>query len=89
MDYNTIVEVVNKLLEDDFEVDSDIIRPEASLRDDLELDSLDAVDLVVTIEKRFGVRIPENEARSVRYLKDVYQFIARSLPVDTATGESA
>jgi len=89
MEYDTIVKGVNELLEEEFEVDAGVIGPQASLRDDLELDSLDAVDLVVALEKRFGVRIPESEARSVRILEEVYHFIARNLPAEAAPGETS
>lgn len=40
------------------------------------LDSLDGVDLVMALEKAFRVRIPEQEARSIRTLADIYARVA-------------
>ena len=74
-----VVEGLNEILIDGFEIESDLLRPEAQLRDDLELDSLDAVDLIVAIEKRFGCRIKEAEARKMRTLNDIYESIQNCL----------
>ena len=50
--------------------------PDANIFLDLGLDSLDTVDLVVAIQKKFGVQIRDDErVRSIRTLGDVYQFI--------------
>ena len=74
-----VVEGLNEILIDGFEIESDLLCPEARLREDLELDSLDGVDLVVAIEKRFGCRIKEAEARKMRTLNDIYESIQRLL----------
>jgi acyl carrier protein len=71
---------VDKVLIEGFEIDPAAIRAEALMREDLGLDSLDAVDLVVALEKQFGLRIEEAEARKMRVLKDVYDYIQRKLP---------
>ncbi|MHB8066425.1 MAG: phosphopantetheine-binding protein [Desulfobaccales bacterium] len=72
-----IIAILNKILEEDFEIDPSLLEPEASLRDDLDLDSLDGVDLVVAIEKKFRIRVDEVEARSIRTLNDIYESIDR------------
>ena len=74
-----IIAILNKLLEEDFEIDPALLKPEASLRDDLDLDSLDGVDLIVAIEKKFHFRVDEEEARSIRTLNDIYESIPRNL----------
>jgi len=70
-----IIEVVNQVLEEEFEIDRELLKPEASLFEDIGLDSLDAVDLIVMVDKKLGVRIEEEEARSIRTLEDVYTII--------------
>jgi acyl carrier protein len=71
-----IAEMVVDVLEDDFEVERERIVPEAHLFDDLELDSLDIVDLVVAMQKKFNVQIREDERIvEVRTVKDLQQFI--------------
>lgn len=74
-----VVEGLNHILTDSFEIESYLLRPEAQLREDLDLDSLDGVDLVVAIEKRFGCRIKETEARKMGTLNDIYEFIQKCL----------
>jgi len=74
-----IIAILNRILEEDFEIDSALLKPEASLRDDLDLDSLDGVDLVVAIEKKFRFRVDEEDARSIRTLNDIYESVDRHL----------
>ncbi len=71
-----IVDMTNEVFEESFESASARLVPEANIFQDLGLDSLDTVDLVVAIQKRFDVRIREDErVRSIRTLNDVYTFI--------------
>lgn len=71
-----IIEKTNKVFEEAFEIESDRLKPEAHIFSDLGLDSLDIVDLVVALQKSFGVNIRnEEKIRDIRTLQDVYQFI--------------
>ena len=49
-----IINKVNSLLVEEFEIAEDLLTPEASLKQDLEIDSLDFVDIVVLIDREFG-----------------------------------
>lgn len=74
-----LVVEVNATLAEQFELKPESLKdPETKLREDLGLDSLDAVDLVVTMEKKFGCRIQEVEAREVRTLAQLYDCIQKS-----------
>lgn len=69
-----VVEVLAK----EFELDPQKMGPEATLYDDLGLDSLDAVDMVVVLEKTFGMKLTDEEAlRSIRTMEDLFQFLIR------------
>jgi len=70
-----IIKIVNQVLEEEFEIDAELLKPESLLYEDIGLDSLDAVDLIVMIDKQLGVRIDEEQARSIRTLEDVYKII--------------
>ncbi|MCI0546849.1 MAG: acyl carrier protein [Candidatus Rokubacteria bacterium] len=72
---DAILETVNRVMMEEFEAPPEKLRPEARLRDDLGMDSLDGVDLVVALEVAFGFRIPEQQARGIRTLGDVYERI--------------
>ena len=74
-----IERAVDKIMIDEFEVEPAQLRPEAQLAEDLDLDSLDGVDLVVALEKTFSCRIPEEEARSIRTLGDIYAKVEAGL----------
>ena len=71
-----IIIVTNKVFEELFEVPPEKLVPQAKIFDELGLDSLDTVDLVVALQKRFKVQIREDErVRAIRTLDEVYEFI--------------
>ena len=71
-----IAEMVNEILEEYFEIEREMLLPEVNIFEDLELDSLDVVDLVVAMQKKFNVRIRDDERiKSIRTLEDIYRFV--------------
>jgi acyl carrier protein len=71
-----VIATINQVFEEDFEIEPERLSPEMNIFDDLELDSLDIVDLVVAIQKKFGVRIRDDErVRGIRTLGDIYRFV--------------
>lgn len=70
-----VIAEVNEFLVEEFELDEKRIVPEANLRDDLEIESLDFVDIAVEIEKRFGFKIKGEEMINVKTLGDLYEYI--------------
>jgi acyl carrier protein len=69
------IRIVDETLLNEFELQPSLIVPEARMREDLGLDSLDTVDLIVAIEKAFHVRVPEERAREMRTVGDVYDYV--------------
>lgn len=72
-----IIQAVNQLMQTGFELPPEKLVPEASLKD-LGLDSLDAVDMLVYIEEKMGVKIEGERLKSVRTLADVYELAAEA-----------
>lgn len=70
-----IYQEVAALLTSLFEIDADDIRPDARLYEDLELDSIDAVDMVVHLQKRTGRKIKPEMFRTVRTVQDVVDAV--------------
>ena len=70
-----IIEKVNNLLIEEFEIAEDLLTPEASLKSDLEIDSLDFVDIVVLIDRDFGFKPKAEELKTVKTLQDFYDYI--------------
>ena len=79
MDKSAIVDKVNYFLEDEFEVDRDDIQPDANLKETLELDSLDYVDLVVAVESNFNVKLNAEDFINVITLQDFYDLIDKKV----------
>ncbi|MGV3461406.1 MAG: acyl carrier protein [Flavobacterium sp.] len=75
MDKAAIIEKINDFLIDEFEVNGDDIQPDANLKDTLGLDSLDYVDLVVTVESNFGVKLGEADFVGVATFQNFYDLI--------------
>ena len=72
-----IKSIVDKIFVDEFEIPSEKVLPEAEIFTHLGLDSLDIVDLVVALEKAFGVKIKSRESlQQIRTVGDIYKFIA-------------
>ena len=68
---------VRKILVELFEVDADDIRPDARLYEDLDIDSIDAVDMVVEIKRFTGRRVNPEDFKSVRRIDDVVTAVER------------
>ncbi|RMA65740.1 acyl carrier protein [Ulvibacter antarcticus] len=79
MNKEVIVEKINYFLVDEFEVEEEEIAPQANLKETLELDSLDFVDLVVAIEANFGVKLVGEDFLKVITLQDFYDLIEKKI----------
>ncbi len=65
MDRKEIEEKTRQFLIEDLEIDESRIRPDAKLKDDIGIDSLDFVDIVVLVQKKFGFKIQQEEMKGV------------------------
>ncbi|WP_395050760.1 acyl carrier protein [Flavobacterium sp.] len=79
MNKEEIIHKINGFLIEEFEVDGDDIQPEANLKETLGLDSLDYVDLVVSIESNFGVKLVEVDFIEIASFQSFYDLIENKL----------
>lgn len=79
MNIEEIIEKTNHFLVDEFEVEAETIVPEAILKDTLGLDSLDYVDLVVTVESNFKVKLVEADFAGINTFQSFYNLIENKL----------
>ncbi len=80
MDQSEIVKRVNAIFIDQFELDEATLTPDQRIFDDLGLDSLDIVDLMVGLQRQFGVSLRENEEiRRIEKLGDIYAFFEKMI----------
>ena len=73
-----IVKQTNEALKKEFEFKDEQLVPTSKLKDDLGLDSLDAVDMVVVLEQKFGVTLRQGyDLRTIVTLNDLCDFIEK------------
>ncbi len=77
METASIIEKVNGFLVEEFEVDPGKIHPAANLRETLELDSLDYIDLVVVIENNFGFKVKPEDFTNIDTFSSFYDYVIK------------
>lgn len=70
-----ITEKVKAIIVDKLGVDENEVTPEASFSNDLGADSLDTVELIMELEKEFGIQIPDEAAEKISTVGDAIAFI--------------
>jgi acyl carrier protein len=73
---DSICSQVNAIVAHEFGIAESSITPDKDLYIDLGLDSLDAIDLAVALEKTFGFKVEEGAARRIRSVRELYDFVA-------------
>ena len=66
-------------MSDQFDVEEDTITVDTSISDDLKADSLDVVDLVMSIEDEFEIEVPDSEIENVKTVGELVKFIEAAL----------
>jgi acyl carrier protein len=70
-----VLEKLKSILAEQFDAEEDSITAETSLTEDLEADSLDVVDLLMSIEDEFEVEIPDDEVENIKTVGDIVDYI--------------
>ncbi len=70
-----IFEKVRDIICDQFDVEEDAVTPETLLEEDLDADSLDLVDLVMSFEDEFQIEVPEEEIEAIKTVGDIVKYI--------------
>lgn len=71
----SVEEKVKNIIVEQLGVDTESVTPEASFIDDLGADSLDIVELVMTMEEEFDLEIPDEDAEKIKTVNDVVSYI--------------
>ena len=80
MNREEIIKAVNSIFSSRFELDEAELTEDKRLVEDLQLDSLDLVDMIVGLQQKFGIMLRDNkEIRNVRTLGDVYNLFEKLL----------
>ncbi|MFT3950486.1 MAG: acyl carrier protein [Oscillospiraceae bacterium] len=70
-----VFDKVKDIIVEQLGVDAENVTMEASITEDLGADSLDVVDLVMSIEEEFDVEIPEDEVENIKTVGNIVKFI--------------
>lgn len=73
-----VFDKVKEIIVDSLNCDEDAVTLEANLKDDLEADSLDAVELVMAVEEEFDIEIPDEVATEIKTVKDIVDYIEKN-----------
>jgi acyl carrier protein len=72
----SIEDKVKKIIAEKLSVDMEEVVPEASFVDDLGADSLDLVELIMSMEEEFDVEISDEDAEKITTVKDAFDYVA-------------
>ncbi len=70
-----VFEKVKGILVDQLDVEEEKVTMEASITEDLGADSLDVVDLVMSLEEEFDVEIPDDQVENIKTVGDIVKYI--------------
>lgn len=77
-DINKIRERVKLIVTEQFELDSEKVTDDASFTKDLKADSLDVVELILSLEEEFNIAISDDQAAELQTIKQAVEFISQS-----------
>ncbi|HEY9197414.1 MAG TPA: phosphopantetheine-binding protein [Mucilaginibacter sp.] len=70
-----IIEKIKGFLSQEFEIDESLMTPDANLKNTLDLDSLDYIDLVVIIESNFSFKVKPEDLAGIVSFQDFYDYV--------------
>ena len=70
-----VLDQIKEILKDTMDIDESKITLDAKLKEDLELDSLDSVELIMSAEEEFGIEIPDEDVMNFKTVNDLVNYI--------------
>jgi len=83
---NDVYEAVKLVLVDELKLDPSVVRPEADLRRDLGLDSLDVTTVAMALEERLGVVVTDDAMQDVLTVADAVALLSSHIPAEEPSG---
>ncbi|GAB6045266.1 acyl carrier protein [Caminibacter profundus] len=74
----SIFDQVKEVIVEQLNVSPEEVKPEANFVEDLGADSLDVVEMIMALEERFGIEIPDSEAENIKTVQDVVDYIEKN-----------
>ena len=70
-----VLDQIKEILKDTMDIDESKITLDAKLKEDLEIDSLDSVELIMSAEEEFGIEIPDEDVMNFKTVNDIVNYI--------------
>ena len=70
-----VLDQIKEILKDTMDIDESKITLDAKLKEDLELNSLDSVELIMSAEEEFGIEIPDEDVMNFKTVNDIVNYI--------------
>ena len=80
MTRDDIIKQVNSMLAEEFEVEESEFAPDASLKETLQLDSINLVDLIAMVQITYKITIPVSDLQQIQTFTNLYDYIEQHLP---------
>ena len=74
-----VLEKVKAILSEQFDVEEDSITPDTNLSEDLEADSWDVVDLLMSLEDEFEIEVPDEEIENIKTVDQLVKYIEANM----------
>lgn len=74
-----IFDEVKEILAEQLDIDPEIIEMTSNLQTDLGADSLDSIDIVMSIEDQYGIEVPDSVIENMRTVEDIVNFIENNV----------
>ena len=74
-----VFEKIRDILCEQLDLSEDAVTPDSSVVDDLGADSLDVVDLIMTLEDEFNIEIPDEEIENIKVVDDLVKYIESNM----------
>ena len=75
MEKEEMIKKMVSVLASEFEVEEDILKPEANIKETMHLDSLSLVDMVGLVDEEFGVEIKTADLPTIKTFADLYDYV--------------
>ncbi|MDE5983914.1 MAG: acyl carrier protein [Eubacterium sp.] len=74
-----VLEKIKAILAEQLDIDEDIITPDSLLVEDLGADSLDAIDIVMSVEDEFSIEVPDEIVEKMESVGDIITFVENNV----------
>jgi len=74
-----VFETLKEIIVEELDVTPEQVTPDARFQEDLGADSLDVVELIMKIEEKFGIEVPDTDAEKIRTVQDAVKYIESKL----------